>query len=259
MSDRSNKQPYPEVPVWPSVGNAIGTFEFRGHEHAAVRAEDRAQWVSVTQLCRFIGISAEGQRQALTRKAWADSRTCVLQVQLPGDTQSRAHFLIHERIVPMWISNISAQHIRDEVVRRNVDTYQREFADALYNYVHAGLAVRDHDELPEWVQHQLATLIQVGRLEVEQQRHALRLNTVEARLDGIEGSHGWFSALAYARREGLPTSVQATQALGRMASRICRSRGIAPGKTQHQLYGEVNTYPENVLAEAAGATPSPAS
>lgn len=38
----------------------------------------------------------------------------------------------------MWIAN---NHIRDDVVRGNVEAYQVEFADALYDYVTKSVAL----------------------------------------------------------------------------------------------------------------------
>jgi DNA-damage-inducible protein D len=112
--------------------------------------------------------------------------------------------------------------------------------------------------LPDWARREINTIMRVGKIEEEQRRQdreivrqAKELLEHQARLDAIEGRHDWFSALAYAKKNKLDTSLPATQALGRAAARICRQRGIEPGKSQHQLYGEVGTYPEDVLGDAA--------
>lgn len=74
---------------------------------------------------------------------------------------------------------------------------------------------------------------------------------LSARMDGIEGLHDWFSALAYAKMNGLSTERSFLQRLGTAAGRITRREGLQPKPTQHALYGTVNTYPLRALDEAA--------
>ncbi|MFD6066702.1 hypothetical protein, partial [Amycolatopsis lurida] len=119
-------------------------------------------------------------------------------------------------------------------------------------------AEQEHDELPAWARSQIDTIRRVGKIEVEQIRQRERLDKVEHRLDGIEGNHGWYTALAYAKNMGLNTSMGATQTLGKVASQICRRRGIQPEKRTDARFGHVNLYPEDVLAEAARSMSAPA-
>ena len=74
-----------------------------------------------------------------------------------------------------------------------------------------------------------------------------------ARMDGIEGKHDWFAALAYAKMNGLSTERGYLQRLGTAAVRITRRMGLEPGKTQHGLYGSVNLYPIAALDGAVEA------
>lgn len=78
-----------------------------------------------------------------------------------------------------------------------------------------------------------------------------RLAEVEARVDGIEQRTGWCTALGYARREGLPTNHTYVHRLGTAAGRILRAAGEQPAKVHNELYGQVNSYPEWALSEAA--------
>ena len=74
-----------------------------------------------------------------------------------------------------------------------------------------------------------------------------------ARMDGIEGKHDWFAALAYAKMNGLSTERGYLQRLGTAAVRVTRRIGLEPGKTQHGLYGSVNLYPIAALDGAVEA------
>ena len=73
----------------------------------------------------------------------------------------------------------------------------------------------------------------------------------EARLDAIEGHHDWYSALGYARVNGIQnTSTQFLNRVGRQASMIAKANGVQPAKVPHQLFGEVNSYPAWVWERA---------
>jgi prophage antirepressor-like protein len=98
-------------------------------------------------------------------------------------------------------------------------------------------------------------LAQAQRL-VEQERQVRQLNVglaeVSARIDGIEQRTGWFTALAFARLNGLPTDRRSLQLLGIAATKAARAAGVEPVKTQNEVYGELNCYPKWALAKAAG-------
>ncbi|MGW0984313.1 phage antirepressor KilAC domain-containing protein [Streptomyces xiamenensis] len=123
-----------------------GTFMFHG-DPVTVLTDDRGNWAVLGQLCANLTLDAEAQRQLLLRKSWSEGRTCITQVRLPGDDRARSHFLVHERIVPMWLANITASRITDESKRAKVERAQVELADALYEYVSARRPVREPSKL----------------------------------------------------------------------------------------------------------------
>lgn len=73
---------------------------------------------------------------------------------------------------------------------------------------------------------------------------------IEARVDAIEGQHDWVSALGFAKLNGLPTSSQWLQRLGRDAGRIALQEGVSAVSVPHAYYGSVNSYPEWVWERA---------
>ncbi|WP_370145669.1 phage antirepressor KilAC domain-containing protein [Streptacidiphilus sp. EB129] len=128
----------------------LGSFEFHGDLVTVVTTET-GNWAVLGQLCQNLTLDPNGQRQAIERKSWSRGKTCVTHVQLPGDTQARPQFLIHERIVPMWLANITASRIKDEIIKGRIETAQVELADALYEY-----ASRRHPSRPEPTKLELA-------------------------------------------------------------------------------------------------------
>jgi DNA-damage-inducible protein D len=91
----------------------------------------------------------------------------------------------------------------------------------------------------------------IAAVEATQAQQSERQREIEARMDGIEGMHDWFAALAYAKMNGLVTERSYLQRLGTAAGRITRRENLEPKKAQHALYGTVNTYPLFALDEAA--------
>lgn len=61
-----------------------------------------------------------------------------MTLQVPGDTQSREHFLLHQRRLPMWLGSIDTTRISNPEVHARVKDHQIEFADALADYLYEG-------------------------------------------------------------------------------------------------------------------------
>lgn len=77
-----------------------------------------------------------------------------------------------------------------------------------------------------------------------------RQTVTEARVDALEGNYDWFAALGYAKLNGHPTNRMYLSRVGKAASRIMRDRGLEPVKRQDATFGEINTYPAEILREA---------
>jgi phage antirepressor YoqD-like protein len=112
----------------------VATLDFHGDGISIVNGPD-GTWLVLGQLTANLGLDAQAQQRSLERSAWSKGKTAVTAVMLPGDSRSYPRFLIHERIVPMWLANITTSRIPDPDVRRKVGIYQIELADALYAYV----------------------------------------------------------------------------------------------------------------------------
>lgn len=80
--------------------------------------------------------------------------------------------------------------------------------------------------------------------EIKALRSEVEAAKANARLDGIEGRHDWFSALGYARHNNhADTSTRALQRLGRRARIVAKRNNVEPDRVQHAHYGDVNSFP----------------
>lgn len=124
-----------------SVAPNLGSLDFRGHA-VSVYTDERGSWVFPGQISAFIGVDGEAQRKTIERKHWSTGMTSNLEVMLPGQPRAYPNFALHERRLPMWIATISTGHIKDTAVRAEVEAWQNEFADVLYEYLVNGGVIR---------------------------------------------------------------------------------------------------------------------
>lgn len=96
-------------------------------------------------------------------------------------------------------------------------------------------------------------LLRQAQMMVEQERRVAALETtvvaISAKQSAQDGAHDWFTTLAYAKLNGLPTDRVSCQKHGQRAARLMRSRGQEPIRRQDATFGTVNTYPVDVLEE----------
>lgn len=96
-------------------------------------------------------------------------------------------------------------------------------------------------------------LLRQAQMMVEQERRVAALETtvvaISAKQSAQDGAHDWFTTLAYAKLNGLPTDRVSCQKHGQRAARLMHSRGQEPIRRQDATFGTVNTYPVDVLEE----------
>ncbi|MEU1272951.1 phage antirepressor KilAC domain-containing protein [Streptomyces sp. NPDC005799] len=143
----SRSQHNAPVPAGNSGGSfEIGSFDFHG-KPVIVLSNETGSWAVLGQLCQNLTLDSEAQRRAVLRKAWSRGKTDVREVMLPGQNRAYPQFLVHERIVPMWLANITSSRIEDPSTRANVEQAQVELADALHAYVTSRHTVREPTKL----------------------------------------------------------------------------------------------------------------
>ena len=163
--------------------------------HAAVF--DRRAWVAFRPLCDALGVDPDTQAKKLRNRSWA---TTVLKTVVAADGRTREMLMVDRRTLTMWLATLD-EHRVAEGARDRVIAYQAEAADAInafFNQRALESTVNQFDVLRAAIDQ-----IEAAHREAAEAR-AIAART-EARLDGIEGRHDWFSALGYAKSKGLPT------------------------------------------------------
>lgn len=218
----------------------LATIPIPGSDAALVATLiDGKPYVALKPLCDAIGIAYPTQSEKLKGRSWA---TITQRVTVAADGKSREMMMIDRRTMTMWLATIDENRVA-EAARHTVRAFQAEAADALDAYFHDGQAINPRGNL---------STFDVLRAQIDQIEAAHRTaeeakviaTKTDARLDAIEGRHGWFAALGYARAHGIEnTSAQYLNKVGRQASMIAKAHGIAPEKIEHSLFGKVNSYP----------------
>lgn len=213
---------------------------------------DGRPMVSLRHACEAIGIATDAQRVKLDGKSWA---TATVIVAVGTDGKHREMTMIDRRTFTMWLATIDTGRVNPEA-RPVIEAFQAEAADALDAYFHEGGAINPRasssqiNVLRGMLDQIEAAELAAARAEALAEQSRAVAQRTEARLDAIEGKHGWFSALAYARINGLPTDNAYLNKLGRRATPIARADGIEPSKVEHSLFGTVNSYPASVWDKA---------
>ena len=101
------------------------------------------------------------------------------------------------------------------------------------------------DQMPKSIT-TLEMLAQVVSIAIENEN---RVSVLEAKVETITSNSGYFTIKAYARLNGFQVSNARARTIGIKCSRLCRERGLEVTKARDETFGEVNIYPESVIAE----------
>jgi len=85
------------------------------------------------------------------------------------------------------------------------------------------------------------------KLLQEQERQGIQLVALTAKVDAMQESY--FSVQGYANLHKIKIDHVTCNKLGRKASKMSREDGAKIGKAKHQIFGEVNTYHEDILKD----------
>jgi len=84
----------------------------------------------------------------------------------------------------------------------------------------------------------------------EQENRLARVEALAIQANSYNSANtGFFTVRAYANILGIRLALSEAKAIGKRASEFCRSQGIRMGRARDELFGEVNSYPAEVLEE----------
>lgn len=89
----------------------------------------------------------------------------------------------------------------------------------------------------------------LAELERKHQDLAKEHQETASKVRALVGGEGFYTITAYAHLQHRPVDNTTANRLGKQAAALCRARSLPIGKAKHPLWGEVNTYPEQVLSE----------
>lgn len=239
-----------DVVAIPFHGEKILTVDVDGNPHIVLKP-----------VLESIGLDYWGQVAKLRGRSWA------VTGQRPAtgaDGKTYQMVTCDVQTFLMLLATIDENRVGVDVKPKLV-LYQREVARAIEDYWTKGKAINPRATAP--APSAARQLLQTAQLLVDheeriaaQEREVKQIrgdvDQLGARMDGIEQKTGWVSALGFSITRGLRTDNPSVAKLGKAASQICRARTITPGRTHNEVFGEVNTYPIEVLEEAAGMVPA---
>ena len=197
-----------------------------------------------------LGLDYSTQLRKLRERSWA---TVGQHPMVADDGKRRDMAIAPVRTFLMLLATINENRVA-EAARPVLVAFQNETAEAIETYWTKGVAVNPRAVQPAGDDLDVIEGM-VRALRAERQRITAieqTTATTAARVDAIEGRHDWFTALGYAKLHDYPTERSFLSRVGRRAAALLRERGEQPHPRQDATFGQVNTYPVDVLARAFG-------
>lgn len=213
----------------------IVPFDFSGHQVRVVMIDSEPWWV-VNDVCTVLEIT---QTRNVVARLDGDDVRQTDSVDSLGRRQPSTNVVNETGLYELIFRSDKPQ----------AKTFRRWVTSEVLPQIRkTGSYSRDLSPAEFLVQQAQMLLDQERRVAAQERQTAV----LEQRMDSIEQKTDWFTALGYAKREHLPTNHEYLNRLGRAASRISKAAGEQPSKVYNELFGEVNSYPQWALSEAAG-------
>ncbi|MFE0451622.1 phage antirepressor KilAC domain-containing protein [Streptomyces sp. NPDC058914] len=157
--------------------NELVLFQFDGAQFPVIPSSTPSgQALAVAPICRHLGIDAEGQRQVIASRPWAQGMTCETQVMLPGENRSYTRFCLDIRRFAMWMATIQTGKLTNSEARQRIELWQDRAADALDEYLRTGQVEPEARRIPSTFAEALELAAAQAR-ELEQTQAALEAAT----------------------------------------------------------------------------------
>lgn len=204
---------------------------------------DGEPYVIFKPMCDSLSLGYEAQREKLAGADWAVTRIILAT---GADGKNYRMFSLHVDCVPMWLATINTTKVSPEA-RPVLIALQKEAARALRDHFYRGVSVQSGANHLDVLQ---GMLDQFRANEQRMNAHEVVIGDHANRLEALEGETGWSTTLGYCKRHGISNPPGFTNRLGVRARRIGTARGIEVRKVPDRRYGQVNMWPDEVLAAA---------
>lgn len=159
-----------EDPATEELQEALPVPVFRGEDYPRLKVDDIAigsgsifatlflgirngplgdAWVFALPASRAMGVNWAGQHRRLTQADYVVSGCiCKMQMQLPGDTQSREHLLIRAEKIGQWLMQINTNRLGDAAAREQIRFFQAQAGAAIDRWLNSA-EPRNQQEPPQ--------------------------------------------------------------------------------------------------------------
>jgi hypothetical protein len=239
----------------------LSRFDFQGDEILWFEADGRKHIVC-RRICEALGIGWAGQATKLTQSIEFRSHIRRQIISTPGGRQEMIG--IDFEWYPQWINSISVEKVSPDR-REKLLLFKRESSQALHQYWQgSGIAINPrlatselHPDVQAMLQISQALLATVQAMFAGTQQTLTAMKQDIASLAQQQQlmlpqgniSTQYISILGYSRKQGRTIPLNVANVLGSRAARICRHEGIVIGRVPDERWGEVNTYPEEIVAD----------
>lgn len=193
-----------------------------------------------TQFCEMTGRSKSDINKEIRRQFQGEIDEGIIRPSL----DSRGY--VTEYHLPETESIMLAAKL-DKTYLRKISEFWKNRYDRLDSL---DLEEKDRKDLPAIKDPALMAIMEtITQLDAVKQQQA----TQSAKLTAIEHNINYFdnyyTVAGYFSLMGEPIDLKDAKKLGMKISRRCKDRGIKPHKCPHPVYGSVNAWPEDVIAE----------
>jgi hypothetical protein len=136
---------------------------FEGDELIGVQNTDGAVYAVFSRLCDNLTVNREGQVRRIRAHAVMNTALVPLTVETLGGTQQV--LCLKLSMIPLWLSSLQANRIKDEQIRVKLVRYQHDAADVLWQAFKPQIINEDQaTELATSTDAELAQLAQIAEM-----------------------------------------------------------------------------------------------
>jgi len=225
-----------------------------------INVQTGAAFATQAGYCRMSG--ANRSTVSMRMKGVQDGLIQEAEIQTNGGVQGVQ--LIPAKLVFKWL-------IKDnpDLAAEMGEVGATIFLHKLAGYEIKSNAIQSQPQSPlEVLQQQLASLATVVEVSLEHERKLKQIEAeqeeLEHRLEAIDmettanaveierfsNGHGfWVTIAGWCNRHDIKKPVSWMNTQGRKAAALCKQKGLKPVPVKDTRYGQVNTYPDTILAE----------